>query len=272
MVAFTNHALDHLLAEILDANITTNFVRIGSRVSDERLTPYTLDHLEDVGDQSMEHSVVQQYRSVQSMQRDLEDTMRSIQLSDLDWHEISSFLDIHYPEHAESFFAPPLWIAGHFQDISEDEEENGQWYTVGKHTSHSEDSLSRTIYGFWRRGLDINFVSQAESERQRQKLTFACDFLAGYGYTSRLPYIPTTTRPLRQLQESNSSNVWSMSHDERHRLSAEWEQCVRQSAYIAHVDEYERLVEDYQTEWQTYNDVRNDVGYLLLVFKHTGVD
>ncbi|OSX56367.1 hypothetical protein POSPLADRAFT_1050853 [Postia placenta MAD-698-R-SB12] len=267
LVAFTNHALDHLLAEILDANITTDFVRIGSRVSDERLTPYTLDHLEDVGDQSMEHSVMQQYRSVQSMQQDLEDTMRSIQLPDLNWRDISSFLDIHYPEHAESFFFPPSWIAGLFQAISKDEEEN--------------DSLSPTIYGFWRRGLDMSFVSQANSESQGQnyspssaslsKHTSARDVLAGYGYTSRLPYIPITARPILQLQESNSSNVWSMSHDERHRLSAEWEQCIRQSAYKSHVDEYERLVEGYQMEWQIYNDTRNDpVSPKVLIVEEAG--
>jgi len=47
MIAFTNHALDHLLGNILDAGITEKIARLGSRHSaHERIVPFSLEYLE----------------------------------------------------------------------------------------------------------------------------------------------------------------------------------------------------------------------------------
>ena len=46
MIAFTNHALDHLLGSVLDAGITKKVVRLGSRCNDERVSPFSIEELE----------------------------------------------------------------------------------------------------------------------------------------------------------------------------------------------------------------------------------
>ncbi|KAJ7346800.1 hypothetical protein DFH08DRAFT_869366 [Mycena albidolilacea] len=45
MIAFTNHALDHMLTSVLDAGITNKVVRLGSRSADEK--NYVADEVEN---------------------------------------------------------------------------------------------------------------------------------------------------------------------------------------------------------------------------------
>jgi hypothetical protein len=52
LIAFTNHALDHILSSILDADITKRIVRLGRRANDERVAEYSMDKLEMVQNQS----------------------------------------------------------------------------------------------------------------------------------------------------------------------------------------------------------------------------
>ncbi|CAI2200289.1 4537_t:CDS:2, partial [Funneliformis geosporum] len=44
-VCFTNHALDQFLEHLLDDNITTNLVRIGSRTKSEKVKPFNLEEI-----------------------------------------------------------------------------------------------------------------------------------------------------------------------------------------------------------------------------------
>lgn len=48
LLAFTNHALDHILRAIHDAGVTTNIVRLGSRSKDEVVSEYNLDNISRV--------------------------------------------------------------------------------------------------------------------------------------------------------------------------------------------------------------------------------
>jgi len=45
LIAFTNHALDHLLGNVLDVGITRKIVRLGSRSADERISEFSLDNI-----------------------------------------------------------------------------------------------------------------------------------------------------------------------------------------------------------------------------------
>jgi hypothetical protein len=45
LLAFTNHALDHILHAVHDAGITENIARLGSRSKDEVVSQYTLDNI-----------------------------------------------------------------------------------------------------------------------------------------------------------------------------------------------------------------------------------
>lgn len=46
MIAFTNHALDHMLRDVLDGDVTKDIIRLGSRSKDEVVSQYSLETLE----------------------------------------------------------------------------------------------------------------------------------------------------------------------------------------------------------------------------------
>lgn len=46
LLAFTNHALDHILRAIHDSGMTRRLARLGSRSKDEVIAGYSLDRLE----------------------------------------------------------------------------------------------------------------------------------------------------------------------------------------------------------------------------------
>lgn len=46
LMAYTNHALDHLLHAVVDSGITKKVVRLGSRSDDEIIKGFSLEELE----------------------------------------------------------------------------------------------------------------------------------------------------------------------------------------------------------------------------------
>lgn len=48
LLAFTNHALDHILRAIHDNNVTHDMIRLGSRSKDEVVSQYSMESLENV--------------------------------------------------------------------------------------------------------------------------------------------------------------------------------------------------------------------------------
>ncbi|KAI9453340.1 hypothetical protein F5148DRAFT_1289158 [Russula earlei] len=126
LIAFTNHALDHMLTSILDTKNTTNVVRLGSRTTDERIAKYTLHELERVWE----------------IEKDMTHIMNEIQLPKLRWEDVEKFLDFHYVQYAHSLSVPPFWIAKIFRWATEDENEE----------------VDPRIYGFWKSGRDIEFL------------------------------------------------------------------------------------------------------------------
>lgn len=58
MIAFTNHALDHLLSAVLDAKITNKIARLGSRSIDSRVSKYSIEELEKIVPKSGLHNAM----------------------------------------------------------------------------------------------------------------------------------------------------------------------------------------------------------------------
>lgn len=48
LIAYTNHALDHILRAVHDRDITRNIVRLGSHSKDEVIGDYSLDKLDQM--------------------------------------------------------------------------------------------------------------------------------------------------------------------------------------------------------------------------------
>ena len=281
LIAYTNHALDHMVNLVLDAKITDKIVRLGTRSSDERISEYTLSKLERLATAStLDRSIKRQYAAMKRLEETMTETMTSIRLPLLSWDEIEKYLDIHYPEHADRFREPPFWITKLVEMKQEEEEKEGDFTQVThrkKGTSTVQSSVSKTIYGFWRQGFDLDFIRQKppmplteQKGKQREDsnekistkmsqslLTNPEAFFTNLGYEGQMPPVPSGDRLLTQLQ--NFANVWSMSTNERLKLANQWEQKIRNLAYNTRLNQYTRLKQEYKDACKEYDDMRDEV-------------
>lgn len=261
-MAYTNHALDHLLSSVLDANITEKLVRLGSRSSDERIAEYTLDKLEKVAAKSsLDRSIGRQYGVMKRLEEQMNRVMEDIQAPKLTWSTAKEHLAIHYPDLEESMSLPSYWVQRLMDKHWDDEEENGEWNVEkrGKGKAPAKDPLAHTAYGFWKEGIDIAYISApfvAGNPPDVAKQVAA--FFAELGFY-QLPPIPVSNRPLNALRDATS--VWSMSLQERQRLSSAWEEEIQAAAYTSNLDQYRMLRTDYEEACQEYNDIKDEVRY-----------
>ncbi|KAG9057264.1 hypothetical protein FS842_007802 [Serendipita sp. 407] len=77
MVAFTNHALDHLLESVLKNNITRKIVRLGGRSQSEALQPYLLDKVERFQASYLQRGVNSAYGEMKRAEEAFEENMKS---------------------------------------------------------------------------------------------------------------------------------------------------------------------------------------------------
>lgn len=216
----------------------------------------------------LERPIKRQYATMKKLEEDMVKVMTSIQLPELNWEEIQKFLLIHYPDHAESFEAPPFWITMLREKIEEDERTDGEWQKAGK-KKQADNALAHTIYSFWREGRDLEFISPPVQPRSKNKNkkgkakapeapadSTVQTFFDSLGFDSSPP-IPTTDRSLKYLFESG--NIWSMSITERCRLAADWEQNIRRLAYTSNLQHYEQLRTQYKAACKEYQDIRDEV-------------
>jgi len=263
-----------MVSSVLDAKITEKIVRLGSRSSDERISEYTLSKLERLATApTLDRSMKRQYSVMKRLEETLTETMTSIRLPLLSWDEIEKYLNIHYPEHADRFMGPPFWIARLVEMKQEEEEKLGEFTQVTyrkKSTSAVQSSVSKTIYGFWRQGLDIEFIRQKPStplqtekgdsdttKMPQSLLTNPEAFFTALGFEGQIPLVPSGDRKLTELLVF--ANVWSMSASERLKLADQWERRIRKLAYDSQLDQYTRLKQEYKEACKEYNDMRDEV-------------
>ena len=285
LIAYTNHALDHMVTSVLDARITEKIVRLGTRSADERIAQYTLDKLEKLASEAvLNRSMKRQYAKMKKLEEALTRTMTSILLPLLTWENIEQHLDIHYPDHAESLRVPPFWIAEFASQKWAEEEQEGEFQEVhrkGKKNKTIDDTVSHTLYGLWRAGADIHFIQQkpvgAASKKGKQVavaqtpaqslLENPTAFFESLGFVGMMPPIPNGNRPLEALLRD--ARVWQMSLSERVRLADEWEKKIRWLAYTSQHDHYRSLKEEYREACQEHDDMRDEVSiipsYLLMI-------
>ncbi|KAI0028475.1 hypothetical protein K488DRAFT_58479 [Vararia minispora EC-137] len=295
LIAFTNHALDHMISSVLDAGITTNIVRLGSMSKDERVSEFNLAKLEAVGGRN---APARAYGRARGEVRELEENMRKvmddIQLPRLSSDKVMEFLNIWFPELWESFSSPPFWIMQHFSNVQEDEKNNGEWTTVEHKKSKDKEAEAELsgIYGFWKQAYDIQFVAAAEhaaatreTPRQGQSAPTTplpsssssslpetpqaaasspdfTTFFRALGFDHHRPLIPQSSRPLVELL--SSSNVWAMSVKERLLLAAHLEEEMRHLAYQNNLDEFNMLRQRYEAACEELENVKNESRRMLL--------
>ncbi|KAJ7072084.1 hypothetical protein C8F01DRAFT_1044463 [Mycena amicta] len=177
MIAFTNHALDHLLSSVLDAGITQKIVRLGSRSVDERISQYSLETLEFAAGKNsrrLQDWSRSDFYSLKEVQKEIDTLMKAYVSSDVPSEEVKKHLQFEYPEHYDHLYlCPPGWI----QELltrEADDEQGGGWETVDKHGK--AQSGDGSVYAFWRSGRDLDYIndvsqlrqSQAEAEAEKQ--------------------------------------------------------------------------------------------------------
>jgi hypothetical protein len=163
MIAFTNHALDHMLTSVLDAGITSRIVRLGSRSADERISQFSMENLELVAGQSrLDRTVGQHHRSLKDIQLQITRLMSQILKTSVESEKIVQHIEIQYPEHFEHILQPPDWVSLLMAHSKSDDHE--QWQQVGKRGC-KVDAEDDSIYTYWRTGRDLEFLSKQEEPK-----------------------------------------------------------------------------------------------------------
>ncbi|KAH9014346.1 hypothetical protein EDB85DRAFT_875353 [Lactarius pseudohatsudake] len=266
LIAFTNHALDHMLTSVLDDKITENVVRLGSRATDERIEKYSLYKLEQLsGRRELDRSMGREYAAMKRVEEEMTRIMNRIQLPGLTWKDTERFLDSYHPQHADSFRGPPFWIAELLQRAVEDEIENGEWTRVSKGKKSPQDA---DVYGFWKYARDIEFIRPLPSSSNRATGEKRTDpdpriaFFNELGFKGPIPLVPVGSRSVQQL--TGVSNVWSMSIHERQRLAESWEDEMRKIAYDSLLSDFDHLRTRYKDACKVYEDMRDEARRRLL--------
>ncbi|KAH9011570.1 hypothetical protein EDB85DRAFT_1108865 [Lactarius pseudohatsudake] len=260
LIAFTNHALDHMLTSVLDANITTNVVRLGSRTTDARIEQYSLHELEQrSGRGDLNRAIGREYATMKKAEEEMTRTMNRIQLPGLTWENTERFLNLHHPRHANSFRGPPFWIEELFRRATEDEIENGEWTQVSKGRKAPQNT--KGVYGFWVNGQDIEFI-QTRPFSSRTYLDPRVAFFNEIGFEGQIPRVPSGSRTVEQL--TRVYDVWSMSFSERQRLAESWEDDMRKTAYDSLLPVFDRLRRQYKVACKVYEDIQDEARRRLL--------
>ena len=296
LIAFTNHALDHMLNSILDAGITERIVRLGSRSTDERIAGYSLMNLERKNS-SMNRQTRRENDAKKNIEDEIRNVVKDIQIPEPSKHQIKEYLQKNWGEHLSIMYEPPFWIAEYAARLWESEGEEGEWTVQGKKGKGKKPThlMDHTYYGLWKRGLDIAFIlppqprfapvelskkqkrkqggqnaqpsvvvippTQQQQEQYQERMF---GFFSGLGFGDSIPPVPVGNRPFAQLQES--PDVWSMSLDERKRLAEHWEEEMRRLAYHNYLGKYKWLRNRYEEACERYDAVCDEVSVYSLSF------
>ncbi len=253
-----------MLTSILDAEITTDVVRLGSRTADEKIAQYSLHKLEQgSGRGDPDRTTRREYGALRTVEEDMTRIMNQIQLPQLTREYSERFLEVQYPQHADSLRNPPFWIAEFFRRVEEDENENGEWIEVRTRRSKraTQDPEIPGMYGLWRNGRDIQFIQPPSGRGRKRAADPRRAFFNELGLSGRIPQVPSRRRPLKSLIEGDG-NVWSMSLSERTCLAQSWEDEMRKIAYESNVEKFSVLKERYRDACKAYQDVQDEVSRL----------
>ena len=253
-----------MLTSVLDAKITTNVVRLGSRTVDERIAQYSLHNLEQAsGVADLDRPRKREYAVLKQVEGDMTRILNKIQLPQLTWEHAEEFLNSRYSHHADSLRGPPSWVGELFRRDTEDENKNGAWIEVrgGRSKRSTQNPEISGIYGFWKSGRDLQFIQPPPRPKGKRATDPRRAFFGKLGLS--IPPVPSGMRPLNRLIEG-VSNVWSMSLSERQCLAESWEQDMRKMAYESNVEEFRLLKERYNDACKDYENVQDEVSPLKI--------
>ncbi|KAG8792975.1 hypothetical protein FRC12_004344, partial [Ceratobasidium sp. 428] len=284
LVAYTNHALDHMLKGILDADITKNIIRLGSRAAvDERLASFSLDEAEKISTKSrLDRNINAAYREMRSAEAEMSGLMEKITARHVPQEYMEECIISAYPfHHEELFYNMPPWISTLINNSTEDD---GEWETVG------QSEKDQSVINFWVTGRDLQFLTPKEPEEKPQPKkgkksgsgnsnkfsalaegggsqkgkevaagfaiqhqVFLANFLSQHGIY-QIPPVPRTTRQLDALKDDPM--VWEMSLNERSTLYDTWYITASQSIRESQIEDFENLRRKHAAAKQSFEEIK----------------
>ena len=147
-----------MLRSVLDEGITRNIVRLGSRSSDERISEFSIENVENVAGRSRLTGPVAGYRrALRDVEAEIKKFMDDFFKTQVDAQDIMRYLTIQSPVLLDSIQNPPGWTQAVY---SLQQEEQGDWHVAGANGKDA-GQVDLTLYGFWLAGADINFLNNA---------------------------------------------------------------------------------------------------------------
>ncbi|KEP50888.1 NFX1-type zinc finger protein [Rhizoctonia solani 123E] len=280
LVAYTNHALDHMLKGILDADITKNIIRLGSRAAvDERLASFSLDEAEKISTKSrLDRNINAAYREMRSAEAEMSGLMDKITTRHVPQEHMEDCILSLYPYHYEELLSnTPSWISSLISNAAEEDED---WETVGK----PEQDLS--VINFWATGRDLQFLEPPKEDKSQNKKgqksgggasnkfnalaegnaskkgkgslvaqhqTFLREFLSQHG-THQIPSIPRMARSLEVLKDDPL--VWSMSLTERNTLYDTWYATASESIREAQIEDFDNVRKKHAAARKSFEEIK----------------
>lgn len=162
MIAFTNHALDHMLTSVLDADITQKVVRLGSRSADERIQKFSIEAMEEVAGRSrIQREFASSRREVKEVENKLLDLTKQCVKTAITPDDILRYLEVEFPVFYEDFIHLPGWIDLLYNAQRDSMQDGGAFTRVGK--GGRDEASDYTALSYWLSGEDLQFLTLAHN-------------------------------------------------------------------------------------------------------------
>lgn len=275
LMAFTNHALDHMLQSVLE-KVTKSIVRTGSRSANKVISEFSLDK---VARESTEQksTINSKFKAMKNAEREMEQLMNDMAEERVPPEDMSDIVMMDCPEHYRNIFAPPRWVSALYTQRTVLEV---GWELLSGHRELVDSQLE-----FWHNALDIKWLTPPEvkvpdmslgtgnryeidtpKETIPKHLTSRLDFLLQYGQ-SGIPHISETTRSLDALRKDD--RVWLMSAPERKMLYRYWKTMALERMGDNRLEKFMRVHDHHEEARREYQDIQDQVQVNIL--KNTSV-
>ncbi|KAG8904879.1 hypothetical protein FRC00_013693 [Tulasnella sp. 408] len=279
LIAYTNHALDHILRKVLEDEITRKVVRLGNYHATDQFVADAclLDTLvkSEESTRTDRSAAWRHLGTMREVQEEMSKLMEEIIKVDTTQPPLDDYLTLHHPDHFEELQNPPYWIQHTLEEFAGFQDADGQ---VDTHMD------------YWSKGKDLKLITPpADGARpvvqpvqsqpgQTGGGRFAILSRASQAEGSSAPgadppvrtvgdawlldklryfrkigitQVPTVPRGQRDIQALlKDPKVWRMSWEERQTICAHWTNEVRaeiQSVQMAEFDSLKRKLEEAQT-------------------------
>ncbi|KAJ3544380.1 hypothetical protein NM688_g5751 [Phlebia brevispora] len=160
MIAFTNHALDHMLCSVLDAGITQKIVRLGSRSADERISKFSIEVMEEVAGKSrLDRVFANNFRELKVVEDEVKKLLKDSLRTTIDTAELVSHLEVAYPILFHSFYDMPSWVTLLCQLSKASADGGGDWTRIGQ--GGRDEDVDESELAYWLSGGDLEFLELA---------------------------------------------------------------------------------------------------------------